>query len=175
MTDLYGSDKTGKWRQEDAFAIFVIIIIGIFLTVFISIFLIISPSDLLGLFVALYGVIMLLFMMTFIVSTSLQRKGMYIKIFNYDNNSTIKVIQNMLQNSKIQYLKKSKGNYIKKFPLKYAEIFELSEYQIEIRVLKQSIRGSLIEVGPKKPDNQHRIDHILNIIDSAFQPIGLNQ
>ena len=103
----------------------------------------------------------------------MQRKNMWIKQFNFENNAVIKIINNLLTNKKAIFQKLSYDKKLPKFPINYVEIFIVNEGEYKIKIQKQTSYGTLIELGPIKENNATRIDTLKIEIDNAFLPQGL--
>jgi hypothetical protein len=57
--------------------------------------------------------------------------------------------------------------------LTYAEIFDVSNGEIIIRVQKQMATGSILEIGPITNNPDNRVEYLKNKLDDAFLLKGL--
>ena len=173
MVDWLGAKYAGKWNRLDRY-----LLLPVFAMVFMPLFLILMvffTKNIFGKIMYILCALIFIPMFFFVWGIYKQRKGMWIKLFNYDDNTVVRVIENMLKQNNISYnkLKGQTQEYIVRFPLKYAEIFEIPQYQISIKIQKQMATGSAVEVGPIGPNNEMYIENMKKGLDNAFIPRGL--
>jgi hypothetical protein len=171
MSDLSSSIHTGKWIRVDNILLFVLILLIFMFVIFSIAFLVIGVENfLIQYIILLCGII---FGIILIYGDYMQRKNMWIKQFNFENNAVIKIINNLLTNKKVIFQKLSYEKKLPKFPINYIEIFIVNEGEYRIKIQKQTSYGTLIELGPIKENNATRIDTLKIEIDNALLPQGL--
>ena len=99
---------------------------------------------------------------------------MFLKSFNFQNEIVVKTINNLLQKEKYNFKRLRKNGYISYFPLKYAEVFEIDNGSILIKIQKQAAMGSIVAIGPDVESNELKLNLLKQKLDEAFLPTGLN-
>jgi hypothetical protein len=169
MVDWTGSEKAGKWDLADKTALaFVIMMLGMagFFTVIM--FLIGSMSLFTFAMIIMYDP---LFLILAVVLWTMykQRKGMWLKVFPYDNDMVISALKQMCNKNKITFNLTGPGTW-QFSPIRYVETFELPNYGITIRVQKQTQLGTVLAVGKENPDTKFNIEKIKDLLDESFKP-----
>lgn len=171
MVDWYGAKYAGKWYRMDKQLLIMTLIFPIVAISFIPMALFIKgPVGLI--LVAFMG---LSFAPFFFVALGMYRlrKGMWMRIYDHDNDTVLRVIEKSLKQNKILYTKLRTDKEIFIFPVKYFEIFEIGSHNLKIRLQKQMALGSAVELGPTTTENEHYVEQIKSILDQAFTPSGL--
>jgi len=116
------------------------------------------------------SIICLIFLVVIFITHYLETKDFWLRIYPFDNKTTIDVIEKVMISQKLNYRKLSCSGQIKKFVLKYEEIFDIEDSEISIKVNEEVSGGSIVYLGPIRRDNVMVIENLKQSLDNAFRP-----
>jgi hypothetical protein len=169
MVDLMGSEKAGKWSRMDKLLLGMsVMMFG--MTGFFTVFILLIAS-VTGTSICIITMNDTLFLVSAVVLWIMykQRKGMWLKIFSYDNDTVISALKQMCYQNKINFNLTGPGAS-QLSPIKYVETFELPDYGIMIRVQKHTQLVTVLGVGIETPDTTSNIEKIKDLLDESFKP-----
>jgi hypothetical protein len=161
----------GKWHKMEAQYLFITLITLIGWIILIPFFYYLFPElffriEILVLSAGLFAPILFWYMYK-------KSKDMWMKNFNHDQDTVIKVVERSLVKNNIRYKKLRKDKNLENFPFPIVEIFEIDKEDFTIRIQRQLQNGTTIEIGPSNAGNEMFIEKMKNLLDDVFAPKGV--
>jgi hypothetical protein len=171
MDSLDYTKYAGKWHKMETQYLFITLTTLIGWIILIPIFYILFPEmffriEILVLSAGLFAPILFWYMYK-------KSKDMWMKNFNHDQDTVIKVVERSLVMNNIGFKKLRKDKNPENFPFPIVEIFEIDKEDFTIRIQRQLQNGTTIEIGPSNEGNDVFIEKLKNLLDGVFAPKGV--